>query len=289
MSVYEINYNNSLPDVELSILTPSRSKNNLSSGLKKLLDSVMEFSTPEELSKLEWIFKFDDDCEIPSFLNDYPFRIKFTQYARGTGRWGINEVQTFLSRLRKPESRFVLTLSDDFVVKRPFINEVLSIENEYVIIGGATRGRGEQKGGDAMPFLDDDITIPLGGDWRNLNGYRHCIAHYAMMCSSKVLDSMVAFGFIPSNDLCFLAVAMCIYKEFGVNIWHDMTSFYYRNESKAYYPSVIPVYHTEVANQKYNVLDIIQLHNSPYANNYWKLIYQSAKNIYLNMKYDNVI
>jgi len=289
MSVNEINYNKSLPNVELSILTPTRSKNNSSSNLKQQLDSIVEFSSPEELNKLECILKFDHDDEVPSFLNEYPFRIKWVQYARGGGRWEVQNFQTYLCRLREATSRFILVLSDDFVIKRPFINEILSIDKEYTIVGGATRAHGERWPGGAELFKDDNISIPLGGDWRNTGVYGHCIAHYAMICSSKVADSMVDLGFIPCNDLCYLAIAMCIYKEFGVNIWHDMTSFYYRDEFYTY-PPKWPDHLEDEGITQYNVLDLIYFkNNNRYADNYWRLIYQAAKNIYLNMKYDNII
>lgn len=290
MSLYKINYDKNLPNVEFTIVTPSRSKNNHSSNLKKQLESILEFSSANELNKIECIVKFDDDCEIPSFINNFPFRIKYCQYARGAGRWEIQNVQTYLSRLRESSSRYILVLSDDFVIKRPFINEILSIPGKYKIIGGATRGHGEQRGDDAKIFFDDNISIPLGADWNNLSLYQNSIAHYALLCGSKVADSMVDLGFIPSNDLCYIAIALCLYKEFNINIWHDIPSFYYRNESKEYYhptQSITPVYLSEV--HKYNVLDIIQNRETEYADNYWKLIYQAAKNIYLNMKYDNVI
>lgn len=288
MSVNEINYDKNLPNVELSILTPTRSKSkgNNSSNLRQQFDSIIKYSTPEELNKLECILKFDHDDEIPSFLHEYPFRIKWVQYARGSGRWEVQNFQTYLCRLREQTSRFILVFPDDFVIKKSFINEILSIEKEYVIVGGGTRGHGERWPGGADIFLDDNITIPLGRDWRNIDAYGHCIAHYALLCSSKVADSMVDLGFSPSNDLCYLATAMCIYKEFGVNIWHDMTSFYYRDEYYTY-PPTFPEHYKE--NPQYNILDLIYFRNTKYTNHYWKLIYQAAKNIYLNMKYDNVI
>ncbi len=257
----------------LSIIFASRIKDNPPSRLDNLFDSTVKFCTQEELKNIEFIIKFDnDDDQIPSqdFFDKWPFQIKYCKYERGEGRHAIHEIITYLYTLRDQRSKFVLNLSDDFVFTRPgFVNEILSVQNSYTIIGGAYDG-----------WVIPDFT---GKHLRDVHSWRYWVAEYCPIIGIRALESVQNFGWQSAIDFWALALAVSFHEQFGFSIWHNMQSFYIRKDD---YRTSHKDMHA--ARYVYNLMEdsAYQSCKNPY---YFDLIEQQAKNIYLNMKYDGLI
>jgi hypothetical protein len=275
----------------ITICIPSRKSKNLSSNLKNFLDSLDLNTSDDEKLNVEVILKFDSDDSIPDFIlyKQYSFDIKYTQYPRGSGRHEINNFINYMSEMRNDRSRFIMNMADDFVIKRPFISNLLKCEESYKIFGGMTRGRGEQRGGDSDIYRDDFIQLPIGANFRDYNSWSQAIAHYCPIISTKLLEVMGHFTIIPTADAYIMCVAMCLFKDYGVNIWSDIESFYYRNECKEYFllGSESPEYLKEVS--PYNMLDIFIMKGNGFEGKFYKKVEQTSLNIYLNMKKENII
>ena len=136
----------------LTVVLASRTSGNLSSRLDSLLDSVNDNTNSEEKKQIEFIIKFDSDDTVPPFIinSPYPFRIKWTQYSRGEGRYDLYNFINYLVTLRDEKSRFVMTMADDFIVKRPFVSEIINRKSTYRIIGGANN-----------PIFGDNLIVPI--------------------------------------------------------------------------------------------------------------------------------
>src|SRR5262249_16563627 len=123
----------------LSVIFCSRAKDNPDSYLRRLLDSAVDYTTPEERKQIEFLIKFDHDDELrppKDFARAYPFRIKTFEWSRGEGRHSLHHAQEYMFAQRDPRSRFCLMTADDFYFTRGgFVSEILNIRDEFVIIG----------------------------------------------------------------------------------------------------------------------------------------------------------
>jgi len=122
----------------ISIIFPSRLKNNPDSALNNFFTSLIHTTTEEERKQLEVLIKFDtDDDNVPeSFKNTVKDRegitIRTFTYARGEGRSDINNVLSYLGTLVNPESKLIMNFSDDFIYTRPgWVTEILSTYETY--------------------------------------------------------------------------------------------------------------------------------------------------------------
>lgn len=273
----------------LSICLPSRKKDNLSSKLDAFLDSIVLHTSPEEQKQVEIILKFDDDDEIPDYVinNKYPFEIKYVQYARGAGRYAAHDSLNYLNTLRNLKTRFIFNPSDDFIFTRPFVTEILSQDSTYRILGGGT-GMSAccvfKKEWCKCPVIPDPISLPLGANHRDRPSWGDTIRVYCPIYGVDILKSVSNPGLFSSTDAYFIALPLALYKMYGINIWRDMKSFYYRNESDHYIHNY-PEHLKSVTN--YNRLDFMQHHG--YNAIVWDIIESHARNIYLNMKEDKLI
>ncbi len=263
----------------LTIVLSSRRKGNLSSRLDSLLDSITDNTSDGEKSLIEVIVKFDSDDEIPVFISNsqYPFTIKYLSYSRAEGRYDLYNFINYLITLRDEKSRFIMTIADDFLITKPFVNQILSCDSNYRILGGANN-----------PTHPDLLTIPLGANHRNRIEWEPFIGAYCPIISVNLIKIVGCFGISPSTDAWAVALALAVYKLYGVDIWQPLESFYHRNEiyDKPGYIGLQPEHHKTA--YPYNQLDIMN-HRHNYNPMFWDIIESQAKNIYLNMKYDGVI
>ena len=92
-------------------------------------------------------------------------------------------------------------------------------------------------------------------------------------------------GLFSSTDAYFIAIALALYRLYGVNVWRDMKTFYYRNEYGG--PGCENAEYLRNL-KNYNKLDFQQFPRD-YNPVIWDIIESHAKNIYLNMKEDGQI
>ena len=260
----------------LSICFPTRKKGNPSWKLKDFLDSLEDNTTRDEKKLVEVILKFDhDDDDPPDFVvnNKYSFEIKTTRFARGNGRRDMHIATSYLISLRNPLTKFVMASSDDMVFTRPFVKQILSY-GDYSIIGGGVH-----------PTSFSKATL-LSPDYRAWNSWDSHIGAYCPIWHVKILEAI-------SNNLimCFydwhtFALVVALNLIYKVNIGKDIESFYDRNEIPGKEKEV-KIFH-EDAGPNYNLLEV-PYHQGGHHPNYWTLLESQVRNIYLNMKYDNII
>lgn len=264
----------------LTIVLSSRRKGNLSSNLEALLNSVIANTNDEEKRQLEFIVKFDSDDEVPQFISSgsFPFILKWLQYSRGEGRYDLYNFINYMVTLRDDRSRFVMTMADDFTARRPgFVSEILAHKSTYRIIGGAYNN-----------IVGDNIVIPLGANHRNRNEWEWSIGAYCPIIGVNILKCVMNFGISPSTDAWAVALALAVYKLYGIRIWEPLASFYTRNEVYDLPQHVYtqPEHHQNLI--PYNTLDMMN-HRNNHRERFWEIIESQAKNVYLNMKYDGEI
>src|SRR5438105_6331389 len=123
----------------LSVIFCSRVKNNPDSDLPRLLDTAEANISPKERDQIEFLIKYDedDDQRLPErFFGRYPFSIRTFSWSRGEGRHYLHHAQEYLFAQRDPRSRFCLMTADDFYFTRSgFVSEILSIPEEFCIVG----------------------------------------------------------------------------------------------------------------------------------------------------------
>ena len=123
----------------ISVLFCSRVTDNPDSDLPRLLESAADHTTPREREQIEFLVKYDSDDEArppDRFLAKYPFSVRTFTWSRGEGRHGLHHAQEYLFAQRDPRSRFCLMTADDFYFTRPnFVSEILSIKDEFCIMG----------------------------------------------------------------------------------------------------------------------------------------------------------
>src|SRR3984893_10670681 len=123
----------------ITVIFCSRVKDNPPSNIQRLLDSAVAHTDPAEREQIEFLLKYDadDDARPPdSFFAAYPFPVRTFVWSRGEGRHSLHHAQEYLFAQRDPRSRFCLMIADDFYFTRPnFISEILSIKEEFCILG----------------------------------------------------------------------------------------------------------------------------------------------------------
>lgn len=259
----------------LSICFPTRKKGNPSWKLKEFLDSLDRNTTQEEKSLVEVILKFDSDDDPPPdyvIQKGYPFEIKHAVFTRGAGRRDMHVATSYLISLRNPLTKFVMASSDDMLFTRPFVKQILSYD-DYDIIGGGVNPTN----------FSNAIKSTNYKAW---NSWDDRIGAYCPIWGIKVLNAI-------SNNLvmCFydwhtFALVVTLHAIYGVNIGKDIESFYTRNEEPGKEKEV-KEFHDSLGSN-YNILEV-PYHQGGHHPNYWCLLEAQVRNIYLNMKYDNII
>lgn len=106
--------------IMISILITSRVEGNVNHNLKRLLDSLHQFTSHP--SEIEVLVKYDDDDphaykEANEIINArYPFRIACETGKRGRGYIDIHHGYNQLFKIVSPKSKIICAMADDFTV-----------------------------------------------------------------------------------------------------------------------------------------------------------------------------
>jgi hypothetical protein len=247
----------------ISIIFCSRVRDNQDSNVRRLLDSAVVHVHPEERHKLEFLIKYDDDDDLrppDSFFAAYPFKIRTFAWSRGEGRHSLHNVQEFLFTQRDPRSRFCLMMADDFYFTRSgWISEILSIEDEFCIIGHN------------RPPIET-----FAGIYENEEAIRRWVTAFgalAPVVSVRLVEVCQNFGWQSNVDSWLMGLSVMLFDLYKILIWRHIDPYYGRGGG--YGLGDTPTYNNmELTSQK-----------GPF-NKYWfELVRRQARNIFLNMEY----
>ncbi len=247
----------------ISVLFCSRVKDNPDSNLPRLLDTAVEHTSAEERKQIEFLIKYDsdDDGRPPdSFFAKYPFPVRTFCFARGEGRHYLHHAQEYLFAQRDPRSRFCLMTADDFRFTRSgFVSEILSIKDEFCILGHR-RPPIESYAG---IYEREEIVrqwVVAFGPW-------------SPVVSSRLIEVCQNFGWQANVDSWLMGLSVVLYDLYKIIIWKQHEEFYARGGG--YGLGDTPTYNNmELTCQK-----------GP-LNKYWfELVRRQARNIYLNMEH----
>jgi hypothetical protein len=251
----------------ISVLFCSRAKGNPDSGLIRLLDSVLECTTPAERGQIEFLIKFDaDDDDRPSdaTLAAYPFTIRTFTWSRGEGRHGLHHAQEYLFAQRDPRSRFCLMTADDFFFTRPgFVSDILAVKDEFCVMG----------------YVRPPIEA-FAGRYDREEMIRQWVVSFGCwspVVSTRLVEVCQNFGWQANVDSWLMGLSVVLYDLYGVVIWKTHEPFYARGGSYERPASC-------GAAPTYNNMEITN--NVGPVNRYWfELVRRQARNVYLNMRY----
>ncbi len=247
----------------ISVLFCSRVKDNPASNLQKLLDSAVVHVRPEERHRIEFLIKYDDDDDLrppDDFFARYPFSIRRFVWSRGEGRHSLHHAQEFLFAQRDPRSRYCLMTADDFYFTRTgFVSEILSVPDEFCIIGHN------------RPPIEQ-----YAGIYENEEAIRRWVVAFGEMSpvvSARLIEVCQNFGWQSNVDSWLMGLSVVLFDLYGILLWRAIEPYYER--TGGYGLGDTPTYNNmEVTSQK-----------GPF-NKYWfELVRRQARNIYLNMEY----
>ena len=247
----------------ISVLFCSRVKDNPDSNLKLLLDSAVEHTLPQERANIEFLIKYDDDDDQrppDSFFAQYPFSIRTFAWSRGEGRHYLHHAQEYLFAQRDPRSRFCLMTADDFYFTRSgFVSEILSIKDEFCILGH-NRPPIESFAG----VYEDDAQIRK---WAISFG---C---WSPVVSARLFEVCQNFGWQSNVDGWLMGLSVVLYDLYKIVLWRTHEPFYARGGG--YGLGDTPTYNNlELTGQK-----------GPF-NKYWfEMLRRQARNLYLNIEH----
>jgi hypothetical protein len=246
----------------ISVLFCSRAKANPASNLPRLLDSAVNLLSAEEHGQIEFLIKFDDDDDerVPDhLLTHYPFPIRTFVWSRGEGRHSLHHAQEYLFAQRDPRSRFCLLTADDFYFFRPhFVSEILSIPDEFCIIGHN------------RPPIE-----AYAGIYENEEAVRKWVTSFgdwSPVVSTRLIEVCQNFGWQANVDSWLMGLSVVLYDLYQVILWKRIPPFYERGGG--YGLGDTPTYNNmELTSQK-----------GPF-NKYWfELVRRQARNVYLNLE-----
>jgi len=247
----------------LTIILTSRVAGNRDSNIKLLLDSLVFCGGNRQ--NCEVIVKYDDDDdEIPdaTFFGSYPFNIKQFIWSRGEGRHGFHLDHFYLFAQRNLESTFVLLCADDFTFTRPgFIEDIISIKKDYCFVG-PNRPRVELYAGNWHKHECMEI-------WKHNEGV-------SLPCfSTRCIEVLQNYGWQCNADNWQTLLTILLHEQFSVDIWKIIPAFFTRNKSDG----------MSGYSKTYNNMEIDGSRNAK-NEYYYRLVYQQAKNVYLNILFD---
>src|SRR5262245_1370206 len=251
----------------LSVLFCSRAKDNPDCGLERLLDSTADCTTPEERKQIEFLIKFDsdDDARLPdSAFAKYPFAVHTFVWSRGEGRHGLHHAQEYMFANRNPRSRFCLMTADDFYFSRAgFVSEILSVEDEFCIMGHR------------RPPIES-----FAGRFDQEEAVRQWVVSFGCwspVISARLIEVCQNFGWQANVDSWLMGLSVALYDLYGIVIWKQHHPFYERGGCYEC-PASMGVAPT------YNNMELTN--NVGPLNKYWfELVRRQARNVYLNMTF----
>lgn len=249
----------------LSVLFCSRAKDNPDCGLERLLDSTADCTTPREREQVEFLIKFDsdDDARLPDgFFAKYPFPVRTFAWSRGEGRHALHHAQEYMFAQRDPRSRWCLMTADDFYFTRPgFVSEILSIPDEFCILGHR------------RPPIEC-----YAGVYEQEEKIREWVVSFgpwSPVVSARLIEVCQNFGWQANVDSWLMGLSVMLYDLYGVVIWKQHEEFYARGGAGDR-PASCGMAPT------YNNMELTNLVGP--KNRYWfELVRRQARNVYLNM------
>jgi hypothetical protein len=247
----------------ISVIFCSRVKDNPDSNVRRLLDSAVHHTTPNEREQIEFLIKYDsDDDQRPpdEFFAAYPFSVRTFVWSRGEGRHYLHHAQEYLFAQRNPRSRYLLMTADDFYFTRPnFVSDILKIRDEFCIIGN-NRPPIEQYAG-------------VYEEEEQIRKWVVAFGNLSPVISVRLIEVCQNFGWQSNVDSWLMGLSVILYDLYGVAIWRDLDGFYARGGGEGL--GNTPTYNN------------MELTNIIGPNNrYWfELVRRQAHNLYLNMKY----
>jgi hypothetical protein len=247
----------------ISVIFASRVKDNPASNVRKLLDSTVAHTSPDERRQVEFLIKYDEDDDrrpADSFFAGYPFPVRTFAWSRGEGRHSLHNVQEYLFAQRDPRSRFCMMTADDFSFTRTgFVSEILAVPDEFCIIGHN------------RPHIES-----FAGIYENEEAVRRWVVAFGEMAptvSARLIEVCQNFGWQSNVDSWLMGLSVALYDLYGIIIWRAIDPYYEREGGCGL--GNTPTYNNmELTDQK-----------GP-LNKYWfELVRRQARNVYLNMQY----
>jgi hypothetical protein len=247
----------------ISVIFCSRVKDNPDSNVKRMLDTAVEHVRPDERDKIEFLIKYDaDDDQRPpdSFFAQYPFAIRTFVWSRGEGRHYLHHAQEYLFAQRDPRSRFCLMTADDFYFTRTgFVSEILSVQDEFCIIGHC------------RPPIES-----FAGIYEKEEAIRQWVVSFGLLSptlSVRLMEVCQNFGWQANVDSWCMGLSVVLFDLYKIILWRAMEPYYVRGGG--YGLGDTPTYNNMELTCKQGPL-----------NRYWfELVRRQARNIYLNMEY----
>jgi len=301
----------------LSIIFPSRFKNNPDNNLLEFLRSIYNTTSTEQRKNIEVLIKFDsdddlvpDEFKIASLKEQYiistrqycqvatieGIKVRSFFYERGEGRSDINNVLSYLGTLVNPCSELIMNAADDFLfVTDSWYKELFNKYNfakkrngGYIIFGEASTVTNYSYSAKPHTFLDlpdfnQLISYNAGVNSSALNKY---IGEYCPIFSKKIFNVLSGQFWMPSIDAYFALLNAFLVLKFNINIYCRLNNFYKRtskNDLRHKRDKFI-----ESGGTKYNFNEVSGYYGVPRNKSFYALVEQQAKNIYLNIKSDGL-
>ena len=247
----------------ISVIFCSRVKENPDSNVRRLLDSAVAHTSPDERDKIEFLIKYDDDDDgrpPDKFFARYPFPIRTFAWSRGEGRHYLHHAQEYLFAQRDPRSRFCLMTADDFLFTRPnFVSEILSIPDEFCIVGPV------------RPPIES-----FAGIYEKEEAIRQWVVAFGPLSpviSARLIEVCQNFGWQSNVDSWLMGLSIVLYDLYRVIIWRSIEPYYERGGG--YGLGDTPTY---------NNMELTCMKGP--ENKYWfELLRRQARNLYLNMEF----
>lgn len=247
----------------LSVIFCSRLKDNPDSNIERLLESAADHTGPEERKQIEFLVKFDDDDDLrPSetSLTRYPFSVRTFCYSRSEGRHSLHHAQEYMFAQRDRSSRFCLMTADDFYFTRSnFVSEILSVPDEFCIIG---HGR---------PNIE--AYAGVYEEEAQVRRWVTAFGNLSPVVSARLIEVCQNFGWQSNVDSWLMGLSVVLYDLYKIVLWRTMEPYYQRGGG--YGLGDTPTY---------NNMELTSM-KGPF-NKYWfELVRRQARNVYLNMEY----
>lgn len=281
----------------LSIVLPSRIKNNPDSNLHRFIESICDTTTPEQREKIEILIKFDNDDDLVPDIYRNPvldakgMRVRTFFYERGEGRADINNVISYLGTLVDEKCELIMNAADDFVFDNDtWFNEIEEKYNQskqqnggYIIFGEASNHTNYEYESKFHTFqdvtdFDDVINCHTCIVQSSLNKY---IGEYCPIFSRKVYNVISGQFWMPSIDGYFIVLSAFLALKYNTNIYNRLHNFYRRtvgSNSDQFRDNLLTG-----GGSGYN-LNEFSGSRSVSNKNFFSLVEQQARNIFLNIK-----
>ncbi len=247
----------------LSVIFCSRVKDNPASNVQGFLDSAVAHVGGQERDQIEFLIKYDDDDDQrppDSFFASYPFQIRTFVWSRGEGRHSLHHAQEYLFAQRDRRSRFCLMTADDFKFTRGhFVSEILSIPDEFCILGPV------------RPPIEK-----FAGIYEHEEAIRRWVVSFgpwSPVVSARLIEVCQNFGWQSNVDSWLMGLSVVLFDLYKILLWRLIEPFYAREGG--YGLGDTPTY---------NNMELTGMKGP--QNKYWfELLRRQARNVYLNMEY----